>query len=433
MAQIIRVPELGIAIANITIIEWLVEEGETISRGQPLLNVETDKIVMEVPCEASGVLLKKLFQQDAQLKIGAPIAIVGKAGESINALMAEIDTELKAVTQEPSKQMVASVETAIPHFAPPPVLPARSLSGKVLASPLAKRIAREMEIDLALVTPSSNDGKINKEDVLLFAKTRSVEIADTQKEPSKPAPRKITPLPDSKFSDAEIEIIPLRGIRKTIADNMVKAVQTAAHYSMGIDVDCTHLVAMRNRLRNHFSQNHGLNLTYVPFVVKAMAQAVKDHPIVNAMIRDKEIVIQKTAHIGVAVAYGDFIYVPVIRRPIDRTLLSIAQELEELVQQVRAEKITLDKLQGGTITLTNMGAEVNTYPGLSIVNPPEVTSVAMGRVNEQVVPVNGKLQIKPILKLSFSYDHRVVMGIPGGRFADRVKYYLENPDLLLAA
>ncbi len=416
MAHLIRVPELGIAIANVTIVEWLVEEGGPVSRGQPLLNVETDKIVMEVPAEASGVLLKILQPEDAQLTIGAPIAIIGRTGEAIDDLLLEAGIEVpESIMARPS------AATRDGNGARPAAVP-RSPAGKVLASPLAKRIAREKGVDLAQVRPTGKGDRITKEDVLLFAE--------------KAAPEEAAPLVAPTAIDSsqdEVEIIPLRGTRKAIAENMVRAVQTAAHYSMGIDVDCSLLSVMRDRLKGEFSRLHDLNLTYVPFVVKAMALAVREHPIVNARVQGDQLVVQKVAHVGVAVAHGDFIFVPVIRRPIDRTLLSVAREVDELAQQVREERITPDRLRGGTITLTNMGAEVETYPGLSLINPPEVTSVAMGRVTEQVVPVEGQLAIKPILKLSFSYDHRVVMGIPGGRFADRVKYYLENPEFLLAS
>lgn len=423
MAHLIRVPELGIAIANVTIVEWLAQEGEKVSRGQPLLNVETDKIVMEVPAEADGALLKIIQDEGAQLTIGAPIAVIGRKGEVIDQLLAEAGTGVAA--GKATKPQVARDGNGTP---PPPV--PTSPSGKVLASPLAKRIARERGIDLSRVTPTGKGHRITKEDVLAFGRQEALEEKPGKRAPVSP---ETGATPAAEIAEDEVEIIPLRGTRKAIADNMVRAVRTAAHYSMGIDVDCTLLVAMRDRLRGEFGRIYGLNLTYVPFVVKAMAMAVRDQPIANATLRGDHILIQKVAHVGVAVAHGDFIFVPVIRRPVERTLLSVARELEDLVAQVREERITPEKLRGGTITLTNMGAEVNTYPGLSIVNPPEVTSVAMGRVSEQVVPVDGQMAIKPILKLTFSYDHRVVMGIPGGRYADRVKHYLENPELLLAS
>jgi len=423
MARIIRVPELGIAIANVTIVEWLAQEGEEVSRGQALLNVETDKIVMEVPCEASGVLLKILTPIDSELIIDAPIAIIGQAGEDIESLVAEAQAELQAAPQEAIVEAAGLITSAVAPPEPEPALPARGPSDQVLASPLAKRMAREKGIDLALVTPTGKGGKISKEDVLNYAE---------QKREARKAPVTAAAVVDEIVDD--VEIIPFRGIRKTIADNMVKSVQTAAHYTMGAQVNCEHLVRLRDRLKEEFRTSYGAELTYVPFMVKAIAAAVNDHPIVNSTIRDSNLIVQKTAHVGVAVAKGDFIFVPVIKRPFEKTLLKIAQELVEYIQLVRDDKLTPSQMHGGTITLTNMGvADLSTNAGLSIIRQPEVASIAMGRIKDTVVHVNGEIVIKPMMGITFSYDHRVVMGVPGARFAERLVYYLENPEIMLAS
>jgi pyruvate/2-oxoglutarate dehydrogenase complex dihydrolipoamide acyltransferase (E2) component len=229
------------------------------------------------------------------------------------------------------------------------------------------------------------------------------------------------------------EVIPLKGTRKAIADNMVRSVQTAAHYTMGANVDCSRLVALRERLKGEFKSQHGIDLTYVPFLVKAIAAAVKDVPIVNATIRDDSILVYKTANVGVAVASEDYIFVPVIKRPILKSLLQVTRELAEFVRLVREKKLAPEHTRGGTITLTNMGVTNATIKaGITIINYPEVAIITQGRIKEQVVPVNGEMCIRPMMDLTFTYDHRVVMGVPGGSFAERVQFYLENPDLLLA-
>jgi pyruvate dehydrogenase E2 component (dihydrolipoamide acetyltransferase) len=428
MAQLIRVPELGIAIANVTIVEWMVKEGERVSRGDALLEVLTDKMVMEVPAEASGTLRKIFFQEEAQLTIGVPIAIIGEAGENIDHLLAEAEAELQALSEQLPEAMAVSAAPAVslPVLAPAP--PAHSPSGKILASPLAKRLAREKGVDLALVSPTGKGGKITQEDVLAYCD--QIEAVAT---PPAPAVRPATDGRPVTVSDEETEIIPFKGTRKAIADNMIRSVQMSAHYTMGIDADCAQLVALRDRLREEFRERYGVELTYVPFMVKAIAMAVKDHPIVNATLRENDLIIQKVAHVGVAVASGDFIFVPVIGRPIEKTLLRVAQELAAHIQLVRDNKLTPDHTQGGTITLTNMGvADLKPNAGLSIIRQPEVASIAMGRIKDTVVPVNGEIVIRPMMGVTFSYDHRVVMGVPGGRFAESVRYYLENPELLLA-
>jgi pyruvate/2-oxoglutarate dehydrogenase complex dihydrolipoamide acyltransferase (E2) component len=422
MARLVRVPELGIAIANVTIVEWLAREGDTVSRGQALLNVETDKIVMEVPCEASGILLKILTPEESELAIDAPIAIIGQAGEDIASLVAEAETELAAALHEAAREAAVVATEAVAQPMPAPPSPTRSPAGKVLASPLAKRLAREKGIDLALVPPTGKGGKISKEDVLNYA---------GQKTEVPKLPLAAVAAVDEATDD--IEIIPFKGTRKAIAENMVKSVQTAAHYSMGAEVACDQLVNLRNWLKEEFRTAHGVELTFVPFMVKAIAAAVNDHPIVNSTIRGDNLVVQKTAHVGVAVAKGDFIFVPVIREPSAKSVLQITQELAEYIQLVRDDKLTPSQTHGGTITLTNMGvAKLSTNAGLSIIRQPEVASIAMGRIRDRVVPLDGAIVIRPIMNITFSYDHRVVMGVPGARFAERLVHYLENPEIMLA-
>lgn len=425
MAKLIRVPELGIAIANVTIVEWLIKEGEPVTRGQPLLNVETDKIVMEVPAEATGVLLKILNREDSELKIGAPIAIIGREGESFDEILNEIQDELEATGARASRHEVVLAEagsavmaTSSPSISTP--APNRK-PGTILASPLAKRMARERGIDLAQVRPSGKGGRITKDDVVHYS------------EQIQSAPKPLVESPTAGEDEGEVEIIPLRGIRKTIADNMIRSLRTAAHFTMGADIDCGELVALRSKLKEEFKTSYGLDLTYVPFMVKAIALAVKDVPIVNATIRDNNIIVHKVAHVGVAIASDDYIYVPVIRKPIAKTLLRVTQELTEYVRKVRDNELTPAHMRGGTITLTNIGV-VDTAPraGFTIINQPEVAIITLGRIKDTVVPVGGEIGIRPMLDVTFTYDHRVVMGVPGGRFGDRFKYYVENPELLLA-
>ncbi len=406
MATLVRVPELGIAIANVTILRWAAQEGEPVTRGQTLLEVQTDKMAMEIPAEVSGTLLRVFFQPDAQLTTGMPIAIIGAAGEDISALVAEAQPGLDQAAE------------AAPAESPPaPAAPPR----EILASPVAKRLARAEGVDLALVMPSGAGGRITQEDVLTY-----LEQARQPRAPAEP--------PAPAAAPDGVEIIPLKGARKVIAEHMVRSVHTAPHYTIGVEVDCTRLVALRDRLRDEFKAAHGLPLTYVPFVVKAIALAVRDVPIANATVRDDSIVVQKVAHVGVAVAVDDLIFVPVVRQPIAKPLFAVAREAADLAQAARDNRLRPEQARGSTITLTNMGiADVDIRPGTSVINQPEVANIIMGRVRDRVVPVEGLIGVRPILDLTFTYDHRAVMGIPGARFAERVKHYLESPEALVEA
>jgi pyruvate/2-oxoglutarate dehydrogenase complex dihydrolipoamide acyltransferase (E2) component len=399
MATLVCVPELGIAIANITIVRWAAREGQPVSRGEVLLEVQTDKMAMEIPAEVSGTVLKAFFGEEAQLTPGMPLAILGAPGEDIRALLAQAEAGLTAAGSGPARPE------------PPPIAPAPPR--EILASPIAKRIAREKGIDLAQVKPTGAGGRISQEDVLRHA---------AQREAAPPEPTD------------EVEVIPLKGARKVIAEHMVRSARTSPHYTLGIEADCTRLVALRTRLQDEFRQAHGRDLTYVPFMVKAMALAVRDVPIVNATVRDDSIAVQKVAHVGVAVAVDDLIFVPVVQRPVDKPIFAIAREVADLAQSARENRLRPEQARGGTITLTNMGiADVDIRPGTSILNQPEVANVIMGRIRDRVVPVDGLIGIRPILDVTFTYDHRVVMGIPGARFAERVKHYLENPEALVDA
>jgi pyruvate/2-oxoglutarate dehydrogenase complex dihydrolipoamide acyltransferase (E2) component len=418
MAKIIKMPVLGIAIANISINEWFVKVGDQVSHGQPLLEVQTDKITMEVPSEESGVLLKTFYEKEAQLTDGVPIAIIGEAGEDITSLISEVQAELQGLdVPQPEPEATLETETdPIPEPEPSPV----KASGKPLATPLVKRIAREHGVDLSRVIPTGPGGRITKKDVLAFT------------EPAKPV-EKPTLQPTSIAEDELIEVIPLTGTRKVIADNMLASVQSTPHYTIDAEVDCTRLVILRNKLKDDFKEIHGVDLTFVPFVVKAMALAVNDVPLVNATVRGDEILVQKVAHVGVAVAKDDLLYVPVVRSPISKTLLEVAREVTEVATLVRDDKLSLDQLVGSTITLTNMGiVDLGSDGGTSVINPPEVAVICMGRVRDRVVPKDGEVAIQPSMRLLFTYDHRVVMGIPGAKFAEKMKYYLEHPELLIA-
>jgi len=419
MAKIIKMPVLGIAIANISINEWFIEVGDKVSQGQPLLEVQTDKITMEVPSEESGSLLKIFFDKDSQLTDGVPIAIIGEPGENIDSLVAQVHNQLRGLDlPQPELESPEPSQTdVLPGSEPEPVKP----TGEVLATPLVRRIARERGVDLSKVTPTGPGGRISKKDVLAHLETA---------QPIQPGSIKEDPVSEDEI----LEIIPLSGTRKVIADNMVRSVQTTPHYTIDAEVDCTQLVILRDKLKNDFKNIHGVDLTYVPFVVKAMAMAVHDVPLVNATIREDKILVQKVAHVGVAVAKGDLLYVPVIRQPINKTLLQIARETMELATLVREDQLTLDHLLGSTITLTNMGiVDLGSDGGTSVINPPEVAVICMGRVRDRVVPVDGEIVIQPSMRLLFTYDHRVVMGIPGAKFAEKMKAYLEHPELLIAS
>jgi pyruvate/2-oxoglutarate dehydrogenase complex dihydrolipoamide acyltransferase (E2) component len=420
MPTIIRMPVLGIAIASMTITRWFLREGESVTRGQPLLEVQTDKITMEVPSEASGVLRKILLPEGAKMMDGTPIAIIGEAGEDVARLAAEAGAEAQAAHGGP----LASEDGAA---SPGEVAAAAAASSqKSTASPLAKRIAKERGVDLSRVTPSSPGGRITEKDVLRYLEQSQAAAGGTpEASGAQAAPAQPSPAPGDDY-----EVIPLEGPRKVIAENVLRSARSAPHYTLGIEIDCGRLVALREALK----AAHGTDLTYVPFVVKAMAKAVEHVPIANATIRDDRILVYKTAHVGVAVASGDLIFVPVVRNAAARTIVDIAREVEEQARLARNGTLAPAQVAGGTLTLTNMGVtEVDVRPGIAVLHQSQAVIVVMGRVKDRAVVVEGAVAARPIMDLTFTYDHRIVMGVPGGRYAERVKHYLESPELLTAS
>lgn len=415
MAKIICVPALGIAIANATINTWFKKEGEEVTQGLALLEVQTDKITMEIPAEVSGTLLKVLHPEGTELAVGDPIAIIGQPGEDISAITPEdLSSSYPGTDIALDEKITYEDENRGGEEVGP---------RKILASPLAKRIARENGIDISQIQPSNPRGRITEKDVLKF-----LERSQITKDLTPPTPA----VPASPPESTDDEIIPLKGTRKVIAENVAESAHTAPQYSMQIEIDCTQMVVLREKLRDGFLKNAGIELSYIPFMVKAIAKAVPHVPIVNASLADGCIRVHKKVNVGVAVATEDIIYVPVIKEPSEKSLLQIAKELDEYVKLARDNKLKLENISGGTFTITNMGV-TDIISGTSILHQPQVGIMALGKIKDRVVPVDGKFLVKPIMIASFTYDHRVVMGVPGGRFAEWVKYYIENPEFLLAS
>ena len=405
MATVIRVPALGPAIANITVIKWFVAEGEEIRQGETLLEVDTDKMAMEIPADRSGFLHRIFAPEGTETREDAPLAIVGDFGEDVTALVAEVTAEL-GMPGEPRPE--TNKGSALKQEKPGQVVVA--VSGKVVATPAARRLAKELGVELQQV-PASR-GTVTEEDVNLY----HAEHAPAQRA-------------GGTSADEDVEVIPLVGSRKVLAEAMAKSVRVAPHYTMVFEIDCQRLLVVRESLQGPFERETGAKLTFLPFVVKAVARAVRDVPIVNATLEDDGIHVRTTAHVGVAVAVGDLIVVPVIRGPIVKSVFEIGGELARLTELARDRRLGRDDLAGGTITISSVGAtEIMT--ATSIINQPQVAIIAVTKIVERAVVVGGAVVVRPRMNAVFTYDHRVVQGVPGANFAERVKAYLEDPDQL---
>jgi pyruvate dehydrogenase E2 component (dihydrolipoamide acetyltransferase) len=287
--------------------------------------------------------------------------------------------------------------------------------------PAVRKVARELKLDLTTVKGSGPGGRITKEDVEKASEKK-------QEKPSGEAAVKAARKYDMY---GYVERIPLRGMRKTIARAMVRSKYTAPHVTAMDEADVTRLVALREREKERASAK-GIHLTYLPFVIKAVVAGLEDHPYVNATLDDEneEIILKKYFNIGVAVDTEDGLMVPVVKNAKEKSILQLADELTKLSEKARSRTIDLADLKGGTFTITNYGAVGGIY-GSPIINYPEVAVLGLGRIQEKPVVVERKIEVRTMLPLSLSFDHRVVDGAEAARFLNTVIDHLEDPDLIL--
>lgn len=379
MATKVIMPKLGMAMTEGVVVKWIKSDGERVDKGECIAVVMSKKITYEVEAPASGILRHAVAVKECTA-VGEPIAYIAEPGEEI--------PELEVVA--PPAEEVAEVA------APPPE--EREKAPPVLASPMAKRLAKEHEIDLAQVTGTGPGGRITEKDVLVLIEARKA-----------PTVRRT---------------IPFIGPRQMIAERLTESLHTMAQVTITTEVDATELVRLRKRLKAKF------DLTYTDLVVKAAAKALRDHPLLNATLVGDEIQLLEEVHIGVAVALEEGLIVPIVRDADKRTLQEIAQETRRLAQKAREGTLTVDEVTGGTFTVTNLGmygVEIFT----PIINPPEAAIMGVGRIVEKPAIHEGQIVKRSLMQLSLTFDHRIVDGAPAAAFLQTLREMLEQPATIL--
>lgn len=428
MAFEFKLPDLGEGLTEGEIVKWLVKVGDLVEEGQSFVQVETDKAVIDIPSPRKGVVLKLGAAEGETVQVGRVIIIIGEAGETVEAPSKPkkeakarpsvgVVGELEEAPEEP-EQRIAQKLTPVKPIPPPPEKPAQ-----ILAVPMVRKLAGDLKVDLKTVRGTGPQGRITKEDVLKASKAKKV----TPKEiPAKEV--KETPISDAH---GVVERIPLRGLRRTIAQAMVKSKSTIPH-AAGIDeADISQLVALKTRAKERAAQKK-IRLTFLPFVMKSLVAALQEHPYLNASLDDEkgEIILKKYYHIGVAVDTKDGLMVPVVKNVRGKNIFQLAAELEGLSEKARSRTIDLADLKGGTFTITNFGAMGGIF-GFPIIHHPEVAILGMGKIYDKPMVVDGKIEIRKVLPLSLSFDHRVVDGAEAVRFMNTVIQLLEEPGLIL--
>jgi 2-oxoglutarate dehydrogenase E2 component (dihydrolipoamide succinyltransferase) len=402
----IRVPTLGESVTEATIARWLKRPGDTVAQDEPLVELETDKVNLEVPSPASGVLEAILVEAGKDVAVGT---VVGRIAEGVAAA-----TPAPAVS------------------APAPAEPAPALAPEVRAGPAARKEAAEAGIALAAVTPTGPKGTVTREDVRAAAAAAAVHgagaepaMAPAPAAPPSPAPPAVAP-----GRAAREERVRMTRLRKRIAERLKEAQNTAAMLTTFNEVDMSAVIALRERYQDAFVKKHGVKLGFMSFFVKASIEALKAFPAVNAEIDGEEIVYKHYYDIGVAVSTDQGLVVPVVR---DADLLSFAdieKRIADLGKRAREGKLAIEELQGGTFTITN-GGIFGSLLSTPILNPPQVGILGMHKIQERPMVVAGRIEPRPMMYLALSYDHRIIDGREAVSFLVRVKECIEAPERML--
>lgn len=440
MAEIeIRLPKMGESVTEATITNWLKNVGDTVDMDEPLVEVATDKVDNELPSEAQGILVKKLFEKDEVAQVGDVIAIISTDGEGSSTAPS---TESAPAMQATATKEVAASPSSVNGNATVTEVAKSGPSGRFY-SPLVRSIAKQEGIsmgDLETITGSGENNRVTKKDILSFIENGQPSAAVASKPATETkAPAQNTAVaqapkaaPAISLNDGD-ELIEMDRMRKIIADHMVMSVQTSPHVTSYVEADVTNIVMWRNKVKDSFFKNEGEKITFTPIFIEAIVKAIKDFPMVNISVSGTSIIKRKDINIGMAAALpsGNLI-VPVIKRADNYNLVGLTKQVNELANKARNNKLSSDDISGGTYTVTNVGTFGNVM-GTPIINQPQVAIMAVGAIRKipAVIetPQGDAIAIRHKMFLSHSYDHRVVDGALGGQFVRRVADYLEQFDI----
>jgi pyruvate dehydrogenase E2 component (dihydrolipoamide acetyltransferase) len=400
--------------ADGVISKWLKQVGETVRRGEPLFEVESDKVTTEVESPADGTLLRIAVDEGTKVDVGVVLAVIGRpdeapsTGNGTTSTLAA--TPVAVVGTSSARQESAEA---------PPV-------GKIFISPRARMAAEELGVAINRVKGTGPGGRILERDVVAAAPVAP---------PVVPAPALVVATPPAAPGPAvaasadDGSRVPLVGMRRTIADRMVRSQQTVAEVTLTAEADVAEIVKLRDQVGGEWEKQHGFKVSYTEVIVKAVAKALREHPYLNSSLTEQGIQLHADVNVGVAVAIDEGLIVPVVRNADQKSLLEIARSVRDLTERARAGRLSRDDVGGGTFTISNMGmlgVEVFT----PIINWPECAILGVGRIVERAVVREGQIVARPTMWLSLTFDHRIVDGAPAGRFLARVRLLLESPYLL---
>ena len=443
MAKVVVMPKMGLTMTEGTVSKWLKKIGDEIKEGEPFFEAETDKLTNTIEATASGVVRHFFVEEGTTVPVLEKVAIIADAGEDISALLGD------------AAPAAAAPEAAAAPAAAAPA-PVRAPGERIVAAPAAKKLAKELGIDLALVPGTGPNGRITLDDVKNWKPAPAAPAVE--EEPKK----KASPLAAAVAKDLGIdlekvqakdrvlaedilhflestrekaeekeeapreELVPMNGMRKAIARNMLNSVQTSPTVTMNLSVDMSAMKAYREQLKSQ-----EIKVSYTDLLVKFVSKALLEYPLVNCSVEDNKIRYKHYVNMGVAVALDNGLLVPNIPDSDKKSLTEISAEVKELAKQAREGSLPMDRLKGGTFTITNLGMYgVESFT--PIINQPEVAILGVTTIEDRAVVRGGEIVIRPMMTLSLTVDHRVIDGSVGASFLQRVKNLLENPALMLA-
>ncbi len=407
MAREFKLPDIGEGVHEGEVVKWFVKEGDPIRENDPVVEVMTDKVTVQIPSPVTGKILQLRAKEGEVVKVGATLVVFGEAGET-------------APTMTPAAAARPTVAPSAPtRSAPPPPPPS---SGEALAAPAVRRLAKELNVNLGALRGSGPQGRITEDDVRKGAQTPAM----TPKPATSVA---ATAAPAAPARGGE-ERIPIHGLRKRIFEKMAKSNVTAAHFTYVEEVDMSQVVHLRDHLKEA-AERKGLKLTFLPFFIKSILGALKEFPTLNSSVDDErsEIVLKRYYNIGIATATDEGLTVTVVHDADKKDLWGLAKELERLSNAAREKRLALEDVLGSTFTITSLGKEGGIL-ATPIINWPEVAILGVHKIEKRPVVRNDQVVIRDMMYLSCSFDHRVIDGHVGAAFVQSVRNSLEHPALL---
>jgi len=439
MLKEVFMPKLSSTMEVGTLLEWFKEEGESVEVGEPLFEIMTDKINIEVESYEAGILLKKYYDVEDEIPVNEIVAFIGDANDKVPDTPPAVSNEDQAEEKVVAKEVVLQEEATS----------SAETNDKVRATPAARRVARENNLSIAAVQGTGQNGRIHEQDVVAALKKESSKLVtplaakiaanqgiDTDSIQGTGARGKVvkqdvlsqqaSPVQEAR----ELERIKLKGLRKAVADKMLQSARSIPHVTLTTDVDMSKAIEVRKALLPTIEAQTGYRVSYTEIIMKATASALKNHPRMNASLIDNEIIMNQAINLGLAVAVEDGLIVPSVSNVDKAGLAELTTISKELGAKARNNKLTPDEMKGSTFTISNLG--LYAIDGFTpIINAPETAILGVGRIVEKPVVIDHVVEVRPMMVLSLSFDHRAIDGAPAAAFLTELKERLENPWTLL--